>query len=157
MGGFSIFTIIVLCLGGIFWLRQSRRRAYAVPTSPAGIPQADVVLSTFAHGNSCLAAGNFSEHHGISARADPRTQASPCCRTDGGSGAAAARGECHRGRQHRQLICPCTRLAPGLAVPHPVGARAARPGTLCQRERTLPRSSQAVRKCSGSRRFCHSR
>ncbi len=61
MGGFSIFTIIVLCLGGIFWLRQSRRRAYAVPTSPAGIPQADVVLSTFAHGNSCLAAGNFSE------------------------------------------------------------------------------------------------
>ena len=52
---------IVLGIGGIIWMRRRRRQAYATPVSPGGIPRATLALHAFAHGNSCLAAGQFAE------------------------------------------------------------------------------------------------
>jgi hypothetical protein len=60
----SVFLLVViaLCTGGmIVWMRRRRWHAYATPVSPGAIPHETLVLKAFSHGNSCLAAGKFSE------------------------------------------------------------------------------------------------
>ena len=42
-------------------MRRRRWRAYTTPVSPGTIPRATLALRAFAHGNSCLAAGRFTE------------------------------------------------------------------------------------------------
>ena len=61
MVGVVMLIVIVLGIGGIIWMRRRRRQAYAMPVSPGGIPRATLALHAFAHGNSCLAAGQFDE------------------------------------------------------------------------------------------------
>jgi Flp pilus assembly protein TadD len=54
-------VIIVLGIVGILWMRRPRRFAATLPTSPATIPPQTLAMQAFAHGNSCLAAGQFAE------------------------------------------------------------------------------------------------
>jgi hypothetical protein len=54
-------VVIVLCIGGIVWMRRRRWHAYATPISPGAIPRETLVLKAFTHGNSCLAEGKFTE------------------------------------------------------------------------------------------------
>jgi hypothetical protein len=61
MVGVVMLVVIVLCIGGIVWMRRRRWQAYATPDSPAVIPRETLALNAFAHGNSCLAAGKFAE------------------------------------------------------------------------------------------------
>jgi len=61
MVGVVMLVVIVLCIGGIVWMRRRRWQAYATPDSPAVIPRETLALNAFAHGNSCLAAGKFTE------------------------------------------------------------------------------------------------
>ena len=61
MVGVVMLIVIVLGIGGIIWMRRRRRQAYATPVSPGGIPRQTLALHAFAHGNSCLAAGQFDE------------------------------------------------------------------------------------------------
>jgi Flp pilus assembly protein TadD len=56
-----ILIVIVLCTGGIVWLRRRRWQAYSTAVSPGVIPRETLALQAFAHGNSCLAAGQFTE------------------------------------------------------------------------------------------------
>jgi hypothetical protein len=53
--------VIVLCIGGIVWMRRRRQQADALPVSLGGIPPKTLALKAFAHGNSCLAEGKFAE------------------------------------------------------------------------------------------------
>ena len=57
----GILAVIVLCVGGIVWMRRRRWHAYITPSSPGTIPRENLALHAFAHGNSCLAAGQFAE------------------------------------------------------------------------------------------------
>ena len=61
MVGVVTLIVIVLGIGGIIWMRRRRRQAYVTPVSPGGIPRQTLALHAFAHGNSCLAAGQFDE------------------------------------------------------------------------------------------------
>jgi Flp pilus assembly protein TadD len=61
MGSVVILVVIALCLGGIVWMRRRRWQAYATPVSPGAIPHETLVLRAFTHGNTCLAAGKFTE------------------------------------------------------------------------------------------------
>jgi tetratricopeptide (TPR) repeat protein len=56
-----VLTVIVICAGGIVWLRQRRWRAYAAPVTPEGIPREALALHAFTRGNSYLAEGKFAE------------------------------------------------------------------------------------------------
>ena len=56
-----ILAVIVLCAGGIVWLRRRRWQAYTTTIAPGVIPHETLALQAFAHGNSCLAAGQFTE------------------------------------------------------------------------------------------------
>jgi Flp pilus assembly protein TadD len=56
-----MMVVIVLCIGGIVWLRRRRWQAYTTAVSPGVIPRETLALQAFAHGNSCLAAGQFTE------------------------------------------------------------------------------------------------
>ena len=57
----GILAVIVLCIGGIVWRRRRRWHAYTTPVSPGTIPRETLALRAFAHGNSCLAEGKFTE------------------------------------------------------------------------------------------------
>ena len=57
----GILAVIVLCLGGIVWLRRLRWHAYTAPVVPGTIPRETLALRAFAHGNSCLAEGKFTD------------------------------------------------------------------------------------------------
>ena len=57
----GILAVIVLCIGGIVWMRRLRWHAYTTPVVPGTIPRATLALRAFAHGNSCLAEGRFPE------------------------------------------------------------------------------------------------
>ena len=57
----GILAVIVLCIGGIVWMRRRRWHAYTTPSSPGTIPRETLALRAFARGNSCLAEGKFSE------------------------------------------------------------------------------------------------
>jgi hypothetical protein len=57
----SILAVIVLCIGGIVWMRRRRWHAYTTPVVPGTIPRETLALRAFAHGNSCLAEGKFAE------------------------------------------------------------------------------------------------
>jgi len=56
-----MLVVLALCIGGIVWMRRRRRQAYTNSVSPQAIPRATLALHAFAHGNSCLAAGEFTE------------------------------------------------------------------------------------------------
>jgi hypothetical protein len=56
-----IVMVIALVTGGIIWLRRRRQQAYATPSTPGVIPRETLAQNAFAHGNSCLAAGQFDE------------------------------------------------------------------------------------------------
>jgi hypothetical protein len=56
-----ILAVIVLCTGGIVWLRRRRWQAYTTTSAPGVMPRETLALQAFAHGNSCLAAGQFTE------------------------------------------------------------------------------------------------
>jgi len=56
-----MLVIIVLGIGGIVWMRRRRWQAHTNAVSPQAIPRATLALHAFAHGNSCLAAGQFAE------------------------------------------------------------------------------------------------
>jgi Flp pilus assembly protein TadD len=56
-----MLAVVVLCIGGIVWMRRRRWQAYTKSVSPQAIPSATLALHAFAHGNSCLAAGKFAE------------------------------------------------------------------------------------------------
>jgi hypothetical protein len=56
-----MLTVIVICAGGIIWLRQHRWQAYAAPVTAGGIPRETLALHAFTRGNSCLAEGKFAE------------------------------------------------------------------------------------------------
>ena len=53
--------MIVLCIGGIVWIRRRRWHAYTAPVLPGTMPRETLALRAFAHGNSCLAEGRFTE------------------------------------------------------------------------------------------------
>ena len=55
-----MLVVILLCTGGIVWMRRRRGPVYATPVSPEA-PRESLALQTFTHGNSCLAAGQFAE------------------------------------------------------------------------------------------------
>ena len=57
----GILAVIVLCIGGIVWMRRLRWHAYTTPVLPGTIPRATLALRAFAQGNSCLAEGRFTE------------------------------------------------------------------------------------------------
>jgi hypothetical protein len=57
----GILAVIVLCIGGIVWMRRLRWHAYTTPVVPGTIPRETLALRAFAHGNSCLAEGRFAE------------------------------------------------------------------------------------------------
>jgi hypothetical protein len=57
----GILAVIVLCVGGIVWMRRRRYQAYTTPVSPGTIPRETIARHAFAHGNSCLAEGRFTE------------------------------------------------------------------------------------------------
>ena len=59
----SVVMLVVIVLGtsGIVWMRRRRWQAYATPVSPGVMPRETLALHAFAHGNSCLAAGQFDE------------------------------------------------------------------------------------------------
>jgi tetratricopeptide (TPR) repeat protein len=57
----GILAVIVLCIGGIVWMRRLRWHAYTTPVVPGTIPRATLALRAFARGNSCLAEGKFTE------------------------------------------------------------------------------------------------
>jgi len=57
----GILAVIVLCIGGIVWMRRRRWHAYTTPSSSGTIPRETSALHAFAHGNSCLAEGRFTE------------------------------------------------------------------------------------------------
>src|SRR6266568_2440655 len=57
----GILAVIVLCAGVIVWRRRRRWHAFTTPVSPGTIPRATLALRAFAHGNSCLAEGKFTE------------------------------------------------------------------------------------------------
>jgi hypothetical protein len=56
-----MLVVLVLCTGGIIWIRRRRWQAYTHSVSPQAIPRETLTLHAFAHGNSCLAAGKFAE------------------------------------------------------------------------------------------------
>jgi Flp pilus assembly protein TadD len=56
-----ILMVIGLGISGIIWMRRRRRQAYAPSDLPGVIPHETLVLQAFAHGNTCLAAGQFAE------------------------------------------------------------------------------------------------
>ena len=55
-----MLVVILLCTGGIVWMRRRRGPAYTTPVSPEA-PRESLALQAFTHGNSCLAAGQFAE------------------------------------------------------------------------------------------------
>ncbi len=57
----GLLAVIVLCIGGIVWMRWLRWHAYTTPVVPGTIPRETLALRAFAHGNSCLAEGRFTE------------------------------------------------------------------------------------------------
>jgi hypothetical protein len=57
----GILAVIVLCISGIVWMRRRRWHAYAPPVVPGTMPRETLARRAFAHGNSCLAAGQFAE------------------------------------------------------------------------------------------------
>ena len=57
----GILAVIVLCIGGLVWMRRRRWHAYTTPSSPGTIPRETLALRAFAQGNSCLAEGKFTE------------------------------------------------------------------------------------------------
>lgn len=56
-----ILMVIGLGIGGVLWMRRRRWQAYAPSDSPGIIPRETLALHAFAHGNTCLAAGQFAE------------------------------------------------------------------------------------------------
>jgi tetratricopeptide (TPR) repeat protein len=56
-----VLTVIVICAGGLVWLRQHRWRAYAALATPEGMPREALALHAFTRGNACLAEGKFAE------------------------------------------------------------------------------------------------
>jgi hypothetical protein len=56
-----LIVVIVLCTGGIFWMRRHRGQADALLISPQTPSPKALALQAFVHGNSCLAAGQFAE------------------------------------------------------------------------------------------------
>jgi hypothetical protein len=52
---------IGLGIGVIIWMRRRRWQADATPDSPVVMPRETLALHAFAHGNTCLAAGQFAE------------------------------------------------------------------------------------------------
>ena len=61
MGSIVIVIVSALVIGGLIWMRRRRRHAYATPSTPEVIPRETIAQKAFAHGNSCLAAGQFAE------------------------------------------------------------------------------------------------
>ncbi|MGE3539999.1 MAG: hypothetical protein AB7N91_21505 [Candidatus Tectimicrobiota bacterium] len=61
MMGLVILAIIGLCIGVIVWRRRRSWEAYMTPVAPESVSQTELAHKAFAHGNSCLAAGQFSE------------------------------------------------------------------------------------------------
>ncbi len=55
-----ILVVIILCAGGIVWMRWRRGQAYTTPIAPEA-PRETLALQAFTHGNTCLAAGQFTE------------------------------------------------------------------------------------------------
>jgi tetratricopeptide (TPR) repeat protein len=60
MVGMVMLAVIVMGVGWIIWLRRRRARAYIAPV-PLGGASHDLALDAFAHGNSYLAEGKFTE------------------------------------------------------------------------------------------------
>jgi Flp pilus assembly protein TadD len=61
MTGVIILAIIGLCVGVIIWRRRRSWEAYMTPAAPETVSRSDLAHKAFAHGNSCLAAGQFPE------------------------------------------------------------------------------------------------
>ena len=61
MIGIIILAIIGLCVGLIVWRRRHSWQAHMTPASPETVSRTDQAHKAFAHGNSCLAAGQFPE------------------------------------------------------------------------------------------------
>lgn len=55
-----LLVVIGVVIGGLVFMRRYYWRDYAAPVAAGGVPT-DMVLTTFAHGNSCLAAGKLTE------------------------------------------------------------------------------------------------
>ncbi|MDH3600937.1 MAG: hypothetical protein OEU26_15035 [Candidatus Tectomicrobia bacterium] len=56
-----VIMVIIVCAGGIVWWRRRRERASAAAIPSEAIPRENFALKAFAHGNTCMAEGNFAE------------------------------------------------------------------------------------------------
>ena len=106
-----ILVVIVLCTGGIVWMRRRRWHAYAAPVSPGGIPRETFTLKAFTQGNACLVKGGFRSDRCISPGTRARSEASLCRRSACRSGTAATGGECATARRRNRLTPTCVRSA----------------------------------------------
>src|SRR5712671_6442128 len=95
----GILAVIVLCIGGIVWMRRRRWHAYTTPSSPGTIPRETLALRAFAQGNSCLAEGKFTEAIAAFQQALEIEPKHPCRWPARRSGTAAASCERDAARQ----------------------------------------------------------
>ena len=124
----SVVILMVIGLGivgGIIWMRRRNWQAYATPDSPGVIPHETLALHAFAHGNTCLAAGQFAEAIAAFHQArELQARASPCRRPACRSGAAAAGGERTSARRHNCLTPHPRAIGVGVTARGPAGGTA---------------------------------
>jgi tetratricopeptide (TPR) repeat protein len=56
-----VVVTIIMSAGWIVWRRRGRWQAPTDQRRPAGVPTETLGFEAFAHGNTCLAAGKFTE------------------------------------------------------------------------------------------------
>lgn len=61
MTGVVILAILGIVTALIVWRRRRSLSAYMTPVSPEAVSRTDLAHKAFAHGNSCLAAGQFAD------------------------------------------------------------------------------------------------
>ena len=55
-----ILAVIAMCVGWMVWRRRLREQAATAAATAAGRPRENFALKAFAHGNTCLAEGEFA-------------------------------------------------------------------------------------------------
>jgi hypothetical protein len=61
MIGMLVVVVIVACVAWIVGMRRRRAHVYSTPVPAGGISRETLAFTAFAHGNSCLGAGQFAD------------------------------------------------------------------------------------------------